>query len=361
MSWSVGEYQTKLQRVRQHIDQEQLDFLLLTSQTNLRWLTGGRTYVNQAAEKACVDLLIGKDKVYLISNNIEVNRLLTEEMPGLGIGAATYGWWEDRGFEKALSGIVEDKRMLTDVQLGNKFSRLRWDLTVEEQARYYDAGAAVAAVLETIAFTIKPGMSEQAMAEMIKHEAIEAGVNPWITLVAADDRAFHYRHPVPTANKLVRYAMLCLTGEQHGLYVSATRLVHFGPVPGDLVNRHQGVLAVDACFIGATLPAASAAEAFTKAMRTYQQCGYPQEWQHHHQGGMIGYTPREFRATEHTHVQICQGHAYAWNPTIAGVKSEDTILVCDNQAKIVSKCRRFPTVAVEYPGGVINRPAILVI
>ncbi|WP_231881872.1 M24 family metallopeptidase [Anaerosporomusa subterranea] len=361
MSWSVNEYLVKLLRIRQLIAREQIDYVLVTCQTNFLWLTGGRPYVNQASEKACADLLIGQDKVYLVSNNIESNRLLTEELAGLGIEVACYDWWEEQGFDAIITGIVGGKKLLTDIQLGNRFSRLRWDLLEEEKFRYGQVGEAVANILEVIAFTIEPDMSELAIAEMIKHQAIVAGVNPWITLVAVDERAYQYRHPVPTGNKLKRYAMLCLTGQKYGLFVSTTRLVHFGQLPADLAKRHQAVMAVDAGFIGSTVPGVSVSSIFTSAVQSYQKWGYPEEWKSHHQGGMIGYMSREFRALETTKVEVRAGQAYAWNPTIAGVKSEDTILVCGNQATIVSKCRRFPTTLVEYPGGVVVRPSILVL
>ena len=56
-------------------------------------------------------------------------------------------------------------------------------------------------------------------------------------LIATDERIFNFRHPLPTAKKLERYAMLILCGRQHGLVCSITRLVHFGHLPEEIQKK----------------------------------------------------------------------------------------------------------------------------
>ena len=107
--------------------EEQLDFVLLSNQLGIRWLTGGRPYVNQAADKACADLLIGKDKVYLVSNNIEIKRLQTEEFNGLEFEGITYNWWEAQGMQQVLNQIVGDGKLALEPQLAAKLAPLRWN------------------------------------------------------------------------------------------------------------------------------------------------------------------------------------------------------------------------------------------
>lgn len=360
MVWSNDEYQGKLRRIRELLNNEQTDYLLLSNQLNIMWLTGGRSYVNKAADKACADILIGRDQVFLVSNNIESERLLKEELVGLNLASATYNWWDKQGLENALRNIVGSGRMVHEAELGAKMARLRWALLPEEQARYAETGRDIADILEFTAFCVTPGMSEMEISCLMQQKAAALGVNPWITLVAADERGYRYRHFLPTENKLQNYLMLSMTAEKYGLYASATRLVHFGPVSSDLCKRYEAVTSIDTAYIASTVPGASVAKIFTQAVDDYKTTGYAGEWMNHHQGGMIGYQPREYRVTTESCETVAQGQAYAWNPTIAGVKSEDTILVSSAGPVILTKPDKFPVKEFVHHELVINRPAILV-
>jgi hypothetical protein len=53
--------------------------------------------------------------------------------------------------------------------------------------------------------------------------------------------------------------------------------------------------------------------------------------------------------------------AFAWNPSIAGTKSEDTILVREEGIEFLSLSSGWPMVDVEYRGGVAKREDILVL
>ena len=52
--------------------------------------------------------------------------------------------------------------------------------------------------------------------------------------------------------------------------------------------------------------------------------------------------------------------AFAWNPSIKGVKSEDTIIVNETENEIITDDPEWPKVEVEYNGEKISRSGILV-
>ena len=121
----------------------------------------------------------------------------------------------------------------------------------------------------------------------------------------------------------------------------------------------EAVAQVDAAFIHATRPGQTISTAFQKALSAYSETGYAEEWQLHHQGGPAGYEPREFIATPETSDLVFAGQAYAWNPSITGCKSEDTILVGETENEILSEIPDWPMIIKVVDGKEYARPAIL--
>jgi antitoxin VapB len=208
---------------------------------------------------------------------------------------------------------------------------------------------------------LQPGQTEHQIAARLASEAHSRGLHPTVNLIACDERVFTYRHPLPTNKTLERYAMLVLCGRRWGLVCSITRLVHFGALPDDLRQKADAVSKVDAAYIAATHPGVSLGEIFEHGINTYAEVGFPDEWRMHHQGGPVGYEPREFIATPDSSERVSSCQAYAWNPSITGTKSEDTIQVGEKENEILTAIPGWPVVEVKIGDQVIPRPAILVI
>jgi Xaa-Pro aminopeptidase len=178
-------------------------------------------------------------------------------------------------------------------------------------------------------------------------------------LIATDERVFAFRHPLPTGKKLKRYAMLVLCGRRWGLVCSVTRLVHFGRLPDELRRKAEAVARVVATSLAATRPGQTPSQVFQRATAAYAECGCPAEWQRHHQGGPAGYEPREYIATPHCQDLVKAGQVYAWNPSIAGTKSEDTILVTSSGTEVLTSIDGWPLLSVVVGDAEYARPAIL--
>ena len=59
--------------------------------------------------------------------------------------------------------------------------------------------------------------------------------------------------------------------------------------------------------------------------------------------------------------RIADRQAIAWNPSVPGAKSEDTMLVSEDGLQIVTRAStEWPTIDVEADGTIVQRPAILV-
>jgi antitoxin VapB len=127
----------------------------------------------------------------------------------------------------------------------------------------------------------------------------------------------------------------------------------------EIRRKAQATAQVDAEMIWSTQPGNYLAEVFSSAQKVYAQTGFDGEWQLHHQGGPAGYEPREYLATPASTEIIKAGQAYAWNPSITGVKSEDTILVGVDGNEILTAILGWPTISVEVENQTVLRPDIL--
>ena len=101
-------------------------------------------------------------------------------------------------------------------------------------------------------------------------------------------------------------------------------------------------------------------EIFRRGLAAYAERGFRDEWRLHHQGGPCGYQPREYLATPAVAGVVLPNQAFAWNPSITGTKSEDTILATPRGPQILTPARDWPMLKFSCDGETILRPDILV-
>lgn len=360
----MNEFEFKQQQIRALLAEKNLDALWLQRVSSFAWATcGGASYINTATTTGAASLFITPHARYVITNNIEAKRLEQEQ----GLGAQ--GWelrvadWHTPN--PAIAELARGLRVGSDfpaphtTDLTNELARLRATLTPEEGERMRALGKLCAQAMDAAIRAVRPGQTEFEIAARLGAEAQARGVQPIVNLIATDERIFAYRHPLPTSKRLEKYAMLVLVGRQWGLCCSLTRLVHWGKLPDDLRRKMEACARVDATFIAATRPHARVREVFQRALEAYADAGFAAEWQWHHQGGAAGYEPREYVGNLASTDVVTRGQAYAWNPSITGVKSEDTILVGETHNEIVTAIAGWETLGVTVDDQIIERPAIL--
>lgn len=361
-----AELGAKRQRIAALMDQHRLAGLLLGRNSSVSWaLAGGEAHVALNSESAVAAILYTPQRDYLLANQIEMPRLLAEELYGLPFEPVEFPWYEPDRRAALITELVEGGAVGSDIpEPGTRpfegaIRTLRYQLTPEEQIRLRDLGARTGAAIDTAAGEIAPGMSEFAIAGLLSEECFLRDITPVVVLVATDERVQRFRHPIPTGKTLERYAMLVLCARRHGLIASVTRLVHFGSIPNELRRRAAACAGVDATAIAATRPGAVAGEIFALLQAAYAAAGFAQEWRYHHQGGAAGYEGREWFATPSSREVVHNNQAFAWNPSIAGVKSEDTLLVYDQGVEVVTATTRWPKQTVQVGEMAIDRPVIL--
>jgi Xaa-Pro aminopeptidase len=338
--------------------------MVLNRVSSFAWATeGAASYVNTAVTDGAATLLITPSTRYLITTNIEATRMEQEERlleQGWKLQAAS--WWSGENVVAELAGglrLAADGPYPGAVDLGTEMARLRANLTPVEGERFAILGRLCAEAMDDAIHSVRPGQSEFQIASHLSQATEERGVQAIVNLIATDARIFNFRHPLPTAKNMERYAMLVLCGRKWGLVCSLTRLVHFGKLPEALREKMKAVAQVDATMIKATRPGATLAGIFKSTVDAYASTGFADEWKLHHQGGPAGYEPREYIAMPTSSEVVQIGQAYAWNPSITGVKSEDTILVNEAGNQVLTSIPDWPELSIQLDGQTITRPAIL--
>jgi antitoxin VapB len=358
----VAEWVVKHERIRTLLEARGLDGLVLRKVSSFAWATGGvSSAVNVASDFGVAQLFITRDKRMLLTNTIEAPRFEREHR------LAEQGWelvvspwhepaqlpWDagrslELGSDSAQGGMVD---------CTHDMARLRSDLLPVEVERARALGQSAARAMDDTIRAVRPGDAELGIAGRLACQTLDHGAWPIVMLVATDERVELYRHPVPTHKQLDRYAMIVLCARANGLVCSLTRLVHFGRLPDALRRKHEAVVDIDATFLHATRPGARLADVFAAGVARYGAVGHATEWTRHHQGGTAGYEPREHVATPASTWVVRENEMYAWNPSLAGTKSEDTIVVTERGHEVVTSMDGWPMLRSSIGG--IDRPAIL--
>lgn len=349
----LQEVEHKHNLVKGIMEKNRADALWIRRTRNLAWITAGAdASIPADSDYGVYSVLITPKQRIIYTNNIEITRLRAEEnFEALGFDFAEFQWYT--------SMMPDYPRLFADEgSMEQDMQRLRWVLLEPEKERYRQLGKDIAAAIEAAARAVQKGDTEFEIAARLDAECRKRGALAVVNLVAVDERIANFRHPLPTFKKLEKVAMLVVCARRNGLIVAATRFAVCGNVPDGLNEKIQKIAAIDAAAIVASRPGRTLGEVFADIQAAYAAQGEADQWKLHHQGGLTGYAARERIATPDDPTVLQANQALAWNPSIVGAKSEDTILIDDKGFEIVT-AGDFPKVKVEVGGQVIERPAAI--
>ena len=359
------ELQIKLNRIRDFLEQNSYDAMLLSNNENFSWLScGHNAFVDKSSPTAVAQLLITPNKQYVITNSSEQFRIPQEELMGLEFEQITYNWYKN---EKEVLGpflnnknITSDNGMMGTVNCYNEIASLRFQLTDFEVDRYREIGTICSKIVERCCYEIEPGQNENEIAGKVTGRLMGAGFQVPVCLVAADDRLLKYRHPIPTTAIVENTAMIAVCAQKYGLTISMSRIVSFVPLNDETQKKYTAVTNIDATCILSTIAGAKTGDIVRQIHDAYRDSGYEKEFHFHHQGGATGYLTRDYCANEDYETIVLDHQAFSWNPTISGVKVEDTFIVMGNRQEILSLTETWPSIEVKINDTIIRRPDILI-
>ncbi|MBU4227530.1 M24 family metallopeptidase [bacterium] len=359
----MDELKVKKNRIYHLLENKGLDGIILVKNSNIAWLTSGmENRVVFTNEEGAVRLIVLKDKILVLTNNIEAERVIKEE----GLGKKDFQLMVNQWYEEdSLNDLISKYRLGADCylpgvnNLQEEIKELRFSLLPGEIKKYRILGRETSQIMSKICKNTRIGETENEIRGRLAQKLWGKNINSHLILIGSDERIFAYRHPIPKDKKIRKYVMVVVCAEREGLIVNITRFVYFGIIPQELKEKLWAVAKVDASFILNTKIGVKVADIFQNAISAYKEVDYPDEWKLHHQGGATGYETRDYITTPDSPQIVQPNQAFAWNPSIKGAKSEDTILVTEKGYEIITDDPDWPKIEINYKGKKIARPAIL--
>ncbi|WP_135830321.1 M24 family metallopeptidase [Halorussus halobius] len=370
---------SKRERLDALLAERDLEAVWFARPNSVAWLTGANSVVDREADVGVAAVGYDGDGLEAVTNNVEADRLRDEELPD-DVRVAAFDWYESSLAEAVADRSPDPAAADFDVpgMASVDASPLRQPLTDADVETYRELGRETAAAVEAVCRELQPGDAESEVASALRVALSARGIESPVALVGGAERARRYRHYTPTDAELGGYALVSVTAQRDGLHASATRTVAFASELddeslADLRERHDAARTVEATALAATREfagggergetAGTASDVFAAIRDAYEAVGYPDEWREHHQGGAAGFAGREWFGAPDADDPVTAPMAYAWNPTVAGAKSEDTVLVADGELEVLTDTGRWPTTAVapREDDATVERPDVLVV
>jgi Xaa-Pro aminopeptidase len=354
----TGEVAEKRRRVLALLDALDLDAVVLRRPGNVAWFSGGgRTYIVATPDVGVADVVVTRDGVEVVTAVNEAPRLEAEELGGIDASFRVLAWSDDR--VPALPAgprVGADSPLPGTRDVSGELEAARRSLTDDELDRYRSLGRDAATALTTACLRLTRDTSEFDAAGLVTAELYARGADAIVLLVAGDERLSHHRHPLPTSARLGRLAMLVVCARRGGLIANLTRFVAFEPLRDPERDAYERLLRVDVAFNAATVPGRAVGDVFAAGAAAYAANGFDaDEWRLHHQGGPTGYEARDYLATAESAPLVERFQAFAWNPSVPSLKSEDTIVAGAGAPEILTVDDDWPACDVDG----LRRPLVV--
>jgi len=346
----IIDFMTKIEKIRASLEIKGYDGIEIKSQANFSYLTRGRGFIGLASTLACASLLLTKDEIILISENIEANRLYVEQLDSNpNIRVIEIPWDEPDKRRAVCQDLTKGLKIATENDFEHELFKLRTIMSEYDISDYRKLSYQAASILERVCVDLKYDMTEFELAGVISNEYWQANIEPITILVAFDERASLYKHPLMIGNKLKNYALVSVCARRNGLIVSLTRNVML-KADQEIIDNHRKCAAVYATFIEKLKANEILSNVFFSGIKKYADVGYPFEYKNHHQGGLTGFVPRELRASADCSHLVLPSQAYAFNPTIRNAKCEDTVLVTPSGVETMTHTGNYVYESVDLSG-----------
>jgi Xaa-Pro aminopeptidase len=351
------EIAAKLQLMRNALSETQATGIRLRGTDWFAWATaGGSNTVLLAAETGVAEVLVTEAEAWILSDEIEAQRLQDEQLPqqnhhNLEESYKIYinPWAEFCDRESFVREATKDGIILSDRPTQAEFPLPKSLITHKqvmspgELERYRQVGQLASCAMTEVLSVAQPTWTESQLAGAGAQALWAKGLQPLLILAAGERRLPLYRNPLPSQEAIQRQAMLVFCARGYGLMISLTRFVCFGSLSAQDQKLHQTVADIEAVALQKSQLGTPLSDIYNSLAQAYEQQGFGGAIREHHQGGTAGYQVRELIATPAISDRLAANMVLAWNPSLSGAKIEDTfVLKPDNTLENLSFDAKFP-------------------
>jgi len=348
---TAAEVAQKLDQIRAALAETGATGVRLRGSDWFAWaMAGGSNTVLLTAETGVAEVLVTMEGAWVLTDAIEAQRLQVEELPSAGGGYQLFvhPWAQGSDRESFVRDVTGGDKVLSDRPAPAEFPlpttlvNHKRTLLPRELERYRRVGQLASEAMTEVLSQAQPGWSEYQLAAAGAAALWSRGLHPALTLAAGERRLPLYRHPTPTSERIGRRAMLVFCARGYGLYANLTRFVAFERLADEEKALHRQIAEIEAVALNASQVGASLEQVYRALAEAYDQQGHPTAIQAHHQGGTTGYLAREVVATPATRDRLSANMVLAWNPSLAGVKIEDTFVRHADELENLTFDPKFP-------------------
>ena len=347
------EIRNKIHKIRTFLELNGGGAIRLKTNDWFFWATGGGSNaVLLATNTGVAEVFVTLSRALVLTDKIEALRMCEEIVP-CEYEVVSSPWQDTQAFEEIIMREIDNKPIYSDQPLKHEyalpleFRMLRYQLEPSEVERYRILGREASQAMTEAMEEAEPHWTEFELAARGAKNLWSRGIEPALIMAAGYRRMQLYRHPVSTDNVIGERVMMVFCARKWGLFANLTRFVSFRPLDAREQENLMAVASVEQAAFGATRIGQSHATIYESIRRAYTELGLGEEINKHHQGGMTGYLSREAIARpEHIGYEdlpVLNRSAWAWNPSVSGMKIEDTILFNINETEILTVDSRWPT------------------
>jgi Xaa-Pro aminopeptidase len=339
------------------------DGLLAVEPENFAWLTGGAASRGILDPKETPGVYFNAEGRWVLSSNVDSQRLFDEEVDGLGFQLKEWPWhW---GRAQLLADLCQGKRVafdlpLTDApSLAEPLRQLRRSVSSFELACYRALGLILSHALEATCRNVQPGETEREAAGQLSHRLIHRGCQPLYVGVCADGRSRVYRQCGYTSTAIRSHVVLTATARKYGLCATASRSVIFNNGELGFRKEHDVACRAAALYTASSWPEAMPREIFNTAKRVYKLSGAEHEWMLAPQGHVTGRAVVELPLTTTTEELLQPNWALTWRGSCGAAMCCDTVLITAEGPLILTPTESWPLKRIRVQGAEFLLPDLL--
>lgn len=358
----LKESKIKRARVREWLQTNDYDSLIICRRENFSWLTtGGDPSVVNTTQNGIGCMVITQNNHFLVSHTMDGQRLIDEQIPDQNFELLETHWFDGdcSNTAKKVSGnrIAADLPLRAVDYVFSEISNLHYPMSTFEFNRLRWMGQTMHEIYIQMEEFIQPGMSERKITAEFLYQQASKGIESDVLITGSDERVEKYRHPMPTNKKIKKLVMLHSAARRWGLHAPITRIFSIGEPNPKLQNAFEAVSYIQARTFHWTKPEMPYADILNMQKKWYSEAGFKGEWKNHFQGGPTGYII--VNATNCLSNEVVKPNTpFEWFISVPGAKVAELTLLVGNNLEIVSNGDGWPQHTICFDGITFQTPGI---